>query len=64
MLTGVPEGYIPEGIDRWMRGNRILTEEGLLHYWQQQWVVSTSRGRSRGTTPGRALLSTLIVNSP
>ena len=32
-LTGVPEGYEPEEIDRWMRGELVLTDEGLFNYW-------------------------------
>ncbi|WP_448071892.1 hypothetical protein [Georgenia yuyongxinii] len=42
-LTGVPEGYVPEEIDRWMRGELVLTDEGLLNYWQQEWVVCMNR---------------------
>jgi len=42
-LTGVPEGYIPEEIDRWTRGELVLTDEGLLNYWQQEWVVCMNR---------------------
>ena len=42
-LTGVPEGYEPEEIDRWMRGELVLTDEGLFNYWQQEWVICTDR---------------------
>lgn len=42
-LTGVPDGYEPEEIDRWMRGELVLTEEGLFNYWQQEWVICTDR---------------------
>lgn len=42
-LTGVPDGYVPEEIDRWMRGELVLTDEGLLNYWQQEWVVCMNR---------------------
>ncbi len=44
-LTGVPEGYVPEEIDKWMRGELVLTEEGLLRYWQQEWVTCLNRSR-------------------
>lgn len=44
-LTGVPEGYTPEEIERWMRGELVLTDEGLLNYWQQEWVVCLNRIR-------------------
>ena len=42
-LTGVPDEYEPEEIDRWMRGELVLTEEGLFNYWQQEWVICTDR---------------------
>src|SRR5690625_168478 len=42
-LTGVPEGYEPEEIDRWMRGELVLTDDGLFNYWQQEWVICTDR---------------------
>lgn len=42
-LTGVPEGYEPEEIERWMRGELVLTDEGLFNYWQQEWVICTDR---------------------
>lgn len=45
-LTGVPEKtYTPEEIDGWMRGEIELSGEGLLNYWQQEWVVSMNRIR-------------------
>lgn len=44
-LTGVPEGYLPEEIEKWMRGELVLTDEGLLHYWQQEWVGCLNRSR-------------------
>ena len=42
-LTGVPEEFEPEEIDRWMRGELVLTDEGLFNYWQQEWVICTDR---------------------
>ncbi|MCQ9389720.1 helix-turn-helix domain-containing protein [Brevibacterium sp. 50QC2O2] len=42
-LTGVPDDYEPEEIDRWMRGELVLTDEGLFNYWQQEWVICTDR---------------------
>lgn len=42
-LTGVPDEYEPEEIDRWMRGELVLTDEGLFNYWQQEWVICTDR---------------------
>src|SRR5690606_40565477 len=42
-LTGVPVGYEPVEIDRWMRGELVLTDEGLFNYWQQEWVICTER---------------------
>lgn len=42
-LTGVPEGYESEEIERWMRGELVLTDEGLFNYWQQEWVICTDR---------------------
>ena len=49
-LTGVPEGYEPEEIDRWMRGELVLTDEGLFNYWQQEWVICTDRIHHLETT--------------
>ena len=49
-LTGVPEGYEPEEIDRWMRGELVLTAEGLFNYWQQEWVICTDRIHHLETT--------------
>jgi transcriptional regulator with XRE-family HTH domain len=49
-LTGVPEGYEPEEIDRWMRGELLLTDEGLFNYWQQEWVICTDRIHHLETT--------------
>ncbi|WGH83387.1 helix-turn-helix domain-containing protein [Auritidibacter ignavus] len=49
-LTGVPEGYEPEEIDRWIRGELVLTDEGLFNYWQQEWVVCTDRIHHLETT--------------
>lgn len=42
-LTGVPDDYGPEEIDRWLRGELVLTDEGLFNYWQQEWVICTDR---------------------
>lgn len=42
-LTGVPDDYEPEEIDRWMRGELVLTDEDLFNYWQQEWVICTDR---------------------
>ena len=42
-LTGVPESYLPEEIERWVHGELVLTNEGLLAYWQQEWVQCLSR---------------------
>lgn len=44
-LTGVPERYLPEEIERWTRGAIVLTDEGLVAYWQQEWVVCMNRIR-------------------
>ena len=41
-LTGVPESYLPEA-EKWARGELTLTSEGLLAYWQQEWVQNLSR---------------------
>lgn len=49
-LTGVPEDYEPEEIDRWMRGELVLTDEGLFNYWQQEWVICTDRIHALETT--------------
>lgn len=49
-LTGVAEGYEPEEIDRWMRGELVLTDEGLFNYWQQEWVICTDRIHHLETT--------------
>lgn len=49
-LTGVPGGYEPEEIDRWMRGELVLTDEGLFNYWQQEWVICTDRIHHLETT--------------
>jgi len=49
-LTGVPDGYEPEEIDRWMRGELVLTDEGLFNYWQQEWVICTDRIHHLETT--------------
>lgn len=42
-LTGVPEKFLPEEVEKWARGELVLTNEGLLAYWQQEWVQSLSR---------------------
>ena len=42
-LTGVPESYLPEEIEKWARGKLTLTNEGLLAYWQQEWVQNLNR---------------------
>lgn len=52
-LTGVPEGYLPEEIDKWVRGDLVLTSEGLLHYWQQEWVDCLNRSRFLEETVNR-----------
>lgn len=49
-LTGVPEEFEPEEIDRWMRGELVLTDEGLFNYWQQEWVICTDRIHHLETT--------------
>ncbi|WP_165384224.1 helix-turn-helix domain-containing protein [Leucobacter triazinivorans] len=49
-LTGVPDGYEPEEIDRWMRGELVLTDEGLFNYWQKEWVICTDRIHHLETT--------------
>lgn len=42
-LTGVPESYLPEEVKKWARGELTLTPEGLLAYWQQEWVLCGNR---------------------
>lgn len=42
-LTGVLEKFLPEEVEKWARGELVLTNEGLLLYWQQEWVQSLSR---------------------
>lgn len=43
VLTGVPELYLPEELEKWARGELVLTDEGLLAYWQKEWVVLLGR---------------------
>lgn len=52
-LTGVPDGYLPEEVEKWMRGELVLTDEGLLHYWQQEWAGCLNRSRFLEDTLGR-----------
>ena len=65
-LTGVPDGYLPEEIEKWMRGELVLTDDGLLHYWQQEWVGCLNRSRfleetlSRMTREGSGAAQTTI----
>lgn len=42
-LTGLPGDYLPEEIEKWTRGELTLTPEGLLAYWQQEWVLCGNR---------------------
>ncbi|HEY0246625.1 MAG TPA: helix-turn-helix transcriptional regulator [Gryllotalpicola sp.] len=42
-FTGVPESFLPEEIEKWARGELVLTSEGLLAYWQQEWVQCINR---------------------
>ena len=42
-LTGVPESFLPEEVEKWARGELTLTSDGLLAYWQQEWVVCLNR---------------------
>lgn len=42
-LTGVPESYLSEEIEKWTHGELVLTSEGLLTYWQQEWVQNLNR---------------------
>ena len=46
----MPSECKPEEIDRWMRGELVLTDEGLFNYWQQEWVICTDRIHHLETT--------------
>lgn len=42
-LTGVPDGHLPEEIQQWTKGVLVLSDEGLISYWQQEWVTIVNR---------------------
>ena len=39
----MPESFLPEEVEKWARGELTLTSDGLLAYWQQEWVVCLNR---------------------